>query len=107
MSLARSWAMAAKALRPVPDARTCLNDPKTRLRQRELDLIVNHEQVLQLRARSRSVAAIRQVLIGKGFLEVETPILQAVHGGASARPFKTYYSAYDALVNLRIAPKIF
>ncbi len=103
----RSWSMAAKALRPIPDARTGLSDPETRLRHRELDLIVHAEQVEQLRARSRAMAAIRQVLIDDGFLEVETPILQAVHGGASARPFKTRYNAYNALVNLRIAPELF
>ena len=103
----RSWNMAAKALRPIPDARTGLSDPETRLRHRELDLIVHAEQVEQLRARSRAMAAIRQVLIDDGFLEVETPILQAVHGGASARPFKTRFNAYNALVNLRIAPELF
>ncbi|WP_253272589.1 bifunctional lysylphosphatidylglycerol synthetase/lysine--tRNA ligase LysX [Arsenicicoccus sp. oral taxon 190] len=105
--LVTSWAMASKCLRPIPDSRTGFTNPEARVRQRYLDLIVNRESTLMLQARSRAVAAIRHGFAQRGYMEVETPMLQAVHGGASARPFRTHINAYDADLYLRIAPELF
>lgn len=104
--LVDSWVMAAKCLRPLPDARAGFSDPDARVRQRYLDLIVNRDSMEMLHARSRAVAAIRRSFMDRGFLEVETPMLQAVHGGATARPFRTHINAYDMDLYLRIAPEL-
>ena len=77
------------------------------MRQRYLDLIVNKESSRLLRARSRGIAAMRQSFMQRGYMEVETPMLQAVHGGASARPFRTHINAYNADLYLRIAPELY
>ncbi|WP_233542846.1 bifunctional lysylphosphatidylglycerol synthetase/lysine--tRNA ligase LysX [Kocuria tytonis] len=105
--LATSWAMASKSLRPVPNDHTGFTNPEARVRQRYLDLIVNKESSQLLRARSRGIAAMRQSFMERGYMEVETPMLQAVHGGASARPFRTHINAYNADLYLRIAPELF
>ena len=99
--------MAAKCLRPVPDDRVGLADPDARVRQRHLDLIVNAESRSMLRQRIVAVRALRDGFDRRGFVEVETPMLQAVHGGANARPFITHINAYDTDLYLRIAPELF
>ncbi|HJQ03501.1 MAG TPA: bifunctional lysylphosphatidylglycerol synthetase/lysine--tRNA ligase LysX [Jatrophihabitans sp.] len=104
---AGSWQLAAKCLRPLPDSHAGFADPDTRLRQRHLDLIVNSEAMDVLVRRSLAVREIRQALDRRGFIEVETPMLQAVHGGANARPFVTHINAYDATLYLRIAPELY
>ncbi|WP_153506370.1 bifunctional lysylphosphatidylglycerol synthetase/lysine--tRNA ligase LysX [Cumulibacter manganitolerans] len=102
-----SWEMASKCLRPLPDPHSGFSDPEARVRQRYLDLIVNPESMWLLQARSRAVAAMRATLAGDGFCEVETPMLQPVHGGATARPFRTHINAYNADLYLRIAPELY
>ncbi|MDQ2740621.1 MAG: bifunctional lysylphosphatidylglycerol synthetase/lysine--tRNA ligase LysX, partial [Actinomycetota bacterium] len=105
--LVSDWAMASKSLRPLPSRRTGLIDPETRVRNRSVDLIVNPESSAMLAARSTAVSALRNAFSARGFDEVETPILQNVHGGATARPFTTHINAYDRELNLRIAPELF
>ncbi len=102
-----SWLLTAKSLRPMPDKRRGIADPETRVRQRYLDLTVNPEARERLRSRSAALRAVRQTLDARGFLEVETPILQTIHGGANARPFRTHINAYDLDLYLRIAPELF
>jgi lysyl-tRNA synthetase class 2 len=105
--LASSWVMAAKCLEPVPGTRERLTDPETRVRRRHLDLIVDPDAAALVRARGRAVGALRGVLAARGFDEVETPVLQTVHGGASARPFETTINAYGVPLYLRIAPELY
>ncbi|WP_409485528.1 bifunctional lysylphosphatidylglycerol synthetase/lysine--tRNA ligase LysX [Arsenicicoccus dermatophilus] len=105
--LVTRWMMAAKCLRPIPTRPGSFTNPEARMRQRYLDLIVNPEASWMMHARSRAVAAIRHAFTQRGYMEVETPMLQAVHGGASARPFRTHINAYDADLYLRIAPELF
>lgn len=101
------WEMASKALKPLPSRRTGLTDPETRIRNRSVDLILNEESSALLAARSVAIAALRKEFSARGFREVETPILQNVHGGAAARPFTTHINAYDIDLSLRIAPELF
>jgi lysyl-tRNA synthetase, class II len=105
--LATGWAVTAKCLRPLPDKRRGLSDPEARVRQRYLDLVVNPPARQMLRRRSDAVRAVREYLAGRGYLEVETPMLQPVHGGANARPFVTHINAYDMRLYLRIAPELY
>ncbi|GAB2538398.1 bifunctional lysylphosphatidylglycerol synthetase/lysine--tRNA ligase LysX [Brachybacterium huguangmaarense] len=99
-----AWRMAAKALQPIPfDG---LDDPELRLRRRSTDLIVHPRALGLLRARSVVIDAVRAHFRGAGFTEVETPILQTVHGGANARPFRTRINAYSTDLSLRIAPEL-
>lgn len=105
--LADTLRMEAKALHPLPDARSGLTDPETRLRNRHLDLTVNPEVARRLRARSAILGALRRVLDEDAYLEVETPVLQKTHGGATARPFRTHSNAYDLDLYLRIAPELY
>ncbi len=98
-----SWTMTAKALRPLPDKHKGLADPEARVRQRYIDLIVNPEARRLLLARDAVLSSLRSTLHGRGFVEVETPVLQAVHGGAAARPFRTHLNAFDRDYSLRIA----
>ncbi|AEV84163.1 lysyl-tRNA synthetase [Actinoplanes sp. SE50] len=105
--LADTWVMAAKCLRPLPDVHAGFTDPEARLGQRYLDLLVNPDAMQVLRHRSAAVRALRQAFAVRGFTEVETPMLQAVHGGASARPFRTHINAYDMELYLRIAPELY
>lgn len=99
------WRPEAKALRPVPF--TGLDAPQARVRDRSGDLLVHPEQQVLLRQRSAVVTAVRRCLLADGYLEVDTPILQAVHGGASARPFQTWSNAYGMELSLRIAPELY
>jgi lysyl-tRNA synthetase class 2 len=103
--LVDTWRMEAKALHPVPWR--SFDDPQARVRRRSTDLIVHPEHVGLLRRRSAVVAALRQGLMDRGFLEVETPMLHTVHGGATARPFRTYSNAYGVDLTLRIAPELY
>ncbi len=105
--LAAGWTMAAKCLRPLPDAHAGFTDPEARVSQRHLDLLVNPDAMRVLRDRSAAVRALRDAFHTRGFAEVETPMLQAVHGGATARPFRTHINAYDMELYLRIAPELY
>ncbi len=104
---AEEWVLTAKCLHPLPDKHKGLHDPEARVRLRHVDLIVNPVARDMLRARSSTVAGVREFLTGLDFLEVETPMLQRVHGGANARPFVTHINAYDLKLYLRIAPELF
>ncbi len=105
--LARSWRLIGKCLRPLPDKWKGLTDSEARVRTRYIDLAINTEARDLIRARSEVLHAIRETLFAKGFLEVETPILQQIHGGANARPFLTHINAYDLDLYLRIAPELY
>ena len=102
-----SWRLTSKALRPLPDKHKGLVDPEARVRYRYLDLLNRPEARQMLEMRSRVVAGLRDFLAGRGFLEVETPMLQPIHGGALARPFVTHMNAYDMELYLRIAPELY
>ena len=101
------WQLTAKALRPLPDKYRGLADPETKVRQRYLDLITDRGTADRVIARSAAIRAVRDGLQSRGFLEVETPILQTVHGGANARPFRTHINAYNLDLYLRIAPELY
>ncbi|MFB7326138.1 bifunctional lysylphosphatidylglycerol synthetase/lysine--tRNA ligase LysX [Streptomyces sp. NPDC056190] len=102
-----SWRLLGKCLRPLPDKRRGLADPETKVRLRYLDLVTSPEAREVVRIRSTAVQALRQGLLDRGFLEVETPMLQQIHGGANARPFTTHINAYDLDMYLRIAPELY
>ncbi|ARP68865.1 lysine--tRNA ligase [Streptomyces pluripotens] len=102
-----SWQLTGKCLHPLPDKRRGLTDPEARVRRRHLDLATSPAARAVLRARSAAVQALRQGLLGRGYTEVETPMLQQVHGGAHARPFTTHMNAYDLDLYLRIAPELY
>ncbi len=104
--MADKWQIASKALRPLPVAHKELNE-ETRIRQRYLDLITRPEAREVARKRIAVVRELRTALERRGFLEVETPMLQTLHGGAAARPFVTHSNALDADLYLRIAPELF
>ncbi len=99
--------LLAKSLRPLPEKWHGLKDVETRYRQRYLDLIVNEDARHIFVTRSRIIAALRRFMDGRGFIEVETPVLQPIYGGAMARPFRTYYQALDQEVFLRIADELY
>jgi len=99
--------LLTKALRPLPDKFHGLTDQEACYRQRYLDLIVNEQSRKTFLIRSKTVAYIRQFFNSKGFLEVETPMLQVIPGGASARPFITHHNALDMPMYLRIAPELY
>ncbi|BBZ04132.1 lysylphosphatidylglycerol biosynthesis bifunctional protein LysX [Mycolicibacterium chitae] len=105
--LVRRWRLTGKCLRPLPDKWKGLADQEARVRTRYVDLAVNPEARNLIRARSNVLHSIRETLFDKGFLEVETPILQQIHGGANARPFATHINAYDLDLYLRIAPELY
>ncbi|WP_371675546.1 bifunctional lysylphosphatidylglycerol synthetase/lysine--tRNA ligase LysX [Streptomyces sp. NBC_01276] len=102
-----SWQLTGKCLRPLPDKRKGLADPEARVRRRYLDLVASPGARDVVRARSSAVQALRQGLLDRGYLEVETPMLQQIHGGANARPFRTHINAYDLDLYLRIAPELY
>ncbi|OBJ70609.1 lysine--tRNA ligase [Mycobacterium sp. 1274756.6] len=104
--LGDTWQMAAKALRPLPVAHKEMSD-ESRVRQRYVDLIVRPEARTVARQRIAVVRALRNALERRGFLEVETPMLQVLAGGAAARPFVTHSNALDTDLFLRIAPELF
>jgi lysyl-tRNA synthetase class 2 len=104
--LVSDWRMASKALMPLPNLHTELSD-ETRMRQRYLDLITREQARTTVRARATAVASLRSTFAAHDFLEVETPMLQTIHGGASARPFATHSNAFDTELFLRIAPELF
>jgi lysyl-tRNA synthetase class 2 len=101
------WALLAKSLRPPPEKHHGLTDTETRFRHRELDLIANEETRELFVARARIVSEIRRFLDAEGFIEVETPVLQPIYGGALARPFTTHYNALDRTMYLRIATELY
>jgi lysyl-tRNA synthetase class 2 len=101
------WAFTAKALRPLPDKHKGLHDPEARVRRRYVDLIVNPAARQLLETRARVVGSLRRSLSERGFLEVETPMLHPVRGGATARPFSTRMNALDIDLFLRIAPELY
>ena len=103
---ATALTMLAKALRPLPEKYHGLADIELRYRQRYLDLIMNPQSRETLRRRSQIVAAMRAFLLARGGLEVETPMLHTIPGGAAARPFVTHHNALDIDLYLRIAPEL-
>jgi len=103
---AAEWGFAAKSLRPLPVAHKPLSE-ENRVRQRYVDLIMREEARTMARQRVAALASLRKSLTDRDFLEVETPILQNLQGGASARPFVTHMNAYDIDLFLRIAPELF
>ena len=104
--LANSYQLAAKSLRPLPVEHKPLSE-ETRVRQRYVDLIVRPQAREIARIRPQVMNSLRKTFSDAGFLEVETPMLQVMHGGAAARPFKTHSNAYDIPLYLRIAPELF
>jgi lysyl-tRNA synthetase class 2 len=100
--MAKRWEMASKALRPLPVLHKELSE-ESRVRQRYADLVVRQEARDMVRTKATALRAIRTVLDGQGYVEVETPVIQLVHGGAAARPFRTHMNAFDHEMVLRIA----
>ena len=102
-----SYTLLAKSLRPPPDKHHGLSDVETRFRRRELDLIANEETRTLFIARANIISAIRRRLDDDGFIEVETPVLQPIYGGALARPFTTHHNTLDRTLYLRIATELY
>jgi lysyl-tRNA synthetase, class II len=103
----KAFTFLAKSLRPLPEKWHGLKDVETRYRQRYVDLVVNPESRRIFLLRSRIVQAVRAFLDARGFIEVETPMMQPIPGGAIARPFKTHHNALDMDLYLRIAPELY
>jgi lysyl-tRNA synthetase class 2 len=103
----RTLRLLVKSLRPLPDKFHGLEDRELRYRQRYVDLIMNDETRQAFVVRSRAIAAMRAFMVEQGFLEVETPMLQVIPGGAAAKPFVTHHNALDIDMFLRIAPELF
>ena len=104
--MADEWRMAAKALRPLPVMHKELSE-ETRVRQRYVDLIVRKQAAETVRTRAAVQRSLRDSLNGRGYVEVETPMLQTLQGGAAARPFVTHSNAFDIDLYLRIAPELY
>jgi lysyl-tRNA synthetase class 2 len=105
--LADRWTMLAKALRPLPDKHKGLTDPEARVRMRYVDLAVNADSRAMIRNRATVLRSVRATLDRHDFLEVETPLLTPLHGGAAARPFRTHLHAFDQPMYLRIAIELY
>ncbi len=110
----KEFSILCKSLRPLPIVKEkdgkvydAFTDPEQRYRQRHLDLIVNPENRQVFRQRARLMQSMRDYLLDKGYLEVETPVLQPIYGGAAARPFKTYHNTLDTTLYLRIANELY
>jgi lysyl-tRNA synthetase class 2 len=103
----KSFVFLAKSLHPLPEKWHGLRDVETRYRQRYVDLIVNPEAREVFLLRSRLIKALREFLDARGFIEVETPMMQPIPGGAVARPFVTYHNALDMDLYLRVAPELY
>ena len=103
---ATSLQLTSKSLRPLPDKHKGLTDPEARIRARYVDLIIRPEARDIAYTRATVVRSVRDSLARRGFTEVETPILQLIHGGANARPFETHINAYDLDLYLRIATEL-
>jgi lysyl-tRNA synthetase class 2 len=103
----QKYHLLAKALHPLPEKYHGLSDVETKYRQRYLDLIANEESREVFRVRTRLVTHMRRFLDARGFMEVETPILQPIYGGAAARPFVTHHNALDQTLYLRIADELY
>jgi lysyl-tRNA synthetase, class II len=103
----KAFTFLAKSLRPLPEKWHGLKDVETRYRQRYVDLVVNPDSRRIFLLRSRSIQSIRAFLDARGFVEVETPMMQPIPGGAIARPFKTHHNALDMDLYLRIAPELY
>jgi lysyl-tRNA synthetase, class II len=99
--------LLSKSLRPLPEKFHGLTDMEQRYRQRYVDLIVNPETRRTFEVRSKLVQAIREFFVARGYLEVETPMMQPIPGGAAARPFRTHHNALDMDLYLRIAPELY
>jgi len=104
--LANSWKLASKSLRPLPNDHKPMSE-ETRVRMRYVDLIVRPEARSNARLRPQVMRSLRETFHNQDFVEVETPMLQVMHGGAAARPFKSFSNAYDMDLYLRIAPELF
>src|SRR5262245_49347501 len=104
---ADAWELLAKSLRPPPEKFHGLEDVETRYRRRELDLMANEGTRDLFMKRARTIAAVRRWFDGRGFVEVETPVLQPLYGGALARPFTTHHNALDRDLYLRIATELY
>ncbi len=104
--MADSWSMVSKALRPLPVLHAGLNE-ETRVRQRYVDLMVRDEARQMVYTRAAIIRSIRETLHNRDYVEVETPMLQLIHGGAAARPFQTHLNAFDQNMTLRIATELF
>jgi len=104
--LATSWKLASKSLRPLPNDHKPMSE-ETRVRMRYVDLIVRPEARAAARMRPQVMRSLRDTFNNYDFIEVETPMLQVMHGGAAARPFKTFSNAYDMDLYMRIAPELF
>ena len=102
-----AFTVLAKSLRPPPDKHHGLTDVETRLRRRELDLIANEETRATFVTRAKVISTVRSYLDGQGFIEVETPVLQPLYGGALARPFVTHHNQLDRDFYLRIATELY
>jgi lysyl-tRNA synthetase class 2 len=104
--MASTWTLASKSLRPLPTLHKDLSE-EGRVRQRYADMVVRPEARDMVRTRAAITRSIRETLHGEGYLEVETPILQLIHGGAAARPFRTHINAFDIDMTLRIALELY